>query len=175
MAKLVKLTDLILKADEAIDAGVGNANQLDAALPLLIALQERRESVKRSLGKLKARIELLGGKCSDYVDKHEGSVFKDTLLTTAMNVTSGSRQVDGIVYHYSSGYDGYERSSPEQTLTQPFLQTLPEGWTKPQLKLDVTAVNNAAPDEKTLLKHGLIRKVKRVWTRIFSQTDEDDE
>ena len=51
-------------------------------------------------------------------------------------------------------------------MTQAFLATLPEGWTKSKLELDKSAVNKAKPTEDDLAEVGLVRKVKQTWTEI---------
>ena len=79
---------------------------------------------------------------------------------------SGDIEVDGKTYHFAYGFDGYDRAEQGQKLTQEFLKTLPEGWTKSKLELDKSAVNRAKPTEDDLAEAGLVRKVKQTWTEI---------
>ena len=63
----------------------------------------------------------------------------------------------------ANGYDGYVRKTPDK-LTQDFLATLPEKWRKESLKLDVSGINEDGPSDEELAEHGLVPKVRNVWS-----------
>jgi len=151
------------KAEAALEKGVGNKSELLAAVPALVALQSAAKAMKKRLDETKEVIDRLSEMCSDYAHAHPEHVFSDSFSVSPIGVESGDLVIDGRNYHFSNGFDGYQRSDPAEKMTQEFLEGLPEGWAKTKLELDKTAINKAKPSEEELAEAGLERKPKRAW------------
>ena len=153
-------------AEKALDEGVANREQLRNAVPKLVALQKAEKSLRLRLNETQEVIKALSKACSAYAHEHPEYVFNQSFSVSPIGVESGDLEVDGKTYHFAHGFDGYDRAEPGQKLTQEFLRTLPEDWTKSKLELDKSAVNRAKPTEDDLAEAGLVRKVKQTWTEI---------
>ena len=160
------MKDLREIAEAALATGVANREQLRSAVPALVALQSAAKSMQRRINETRDVIEALSEACSAYAHRHPEYVFNQSFSVSPIGVESGDLEVDGKTYHFAYGFDGYERAEQGQKMTQDFLATLPEGWTKPKLELDKSAVNRAKPTEDDLAEVGLVRKVKQTWTEL---------
>ena len=161
------IRELRERADEMITAGIANKDALFAALPVLTALQARAEFAKKSLAASVKTLTQLSELCSRYALEHESVFEKKRLVANQQGVRTGDVVLDEATYHFASGYDGYARNTPEK-LTQDFLATLPEKWRKQKLELSTSGINEDAPSEKLLARHGLMPKVKNVWSAVDS-------
>ena len=159
------IKELRERADEMISAGIANKDALFAALPVLTALQAKAESAKRNLAASVKTLTQLSELCSRYALVHESVFEKKRLVANQQGVRTGDVVLDEATYHFSSGYDGYVRNTPDK-LTQDFLAALPEKWRKPSLKLDVSGINEDAPSDEELAEHGLAPKVRNVWSLV---------
>ena len=154
------MKDLREIAEAALATGVANKEQLQSAVPALVALQNAKRSMELRV------IEALSAACSAYAHRHPEYVFNQSFSVSPIGVEAGNLEIDGKTYHFAHGFDGYERAERGQTMTQAFLATLPKGWTKSKLELDKSAVNKATPTEDDLAEVGLVRKVKQTWTEL---------
>ena len=151
------------EAEALVGAGVANREQLRAAVPALVALQKAERAQSQHVKETQAVIRALSDACSAYARKHPEYVFDQTFSVSPIGVESGDIEVDGRTYHFTHGFDGYVRTEQGETLTQEFLKGLPEGWAKPRLQLDTTALNKAKLKDADLAEFGLMRKVKDAW------------
>ena len=165
------IKELRERADEMISAGIANKDALFAALPVLTELQAKAESAKKNLAASVKTLAQLSELCSRYALAHESVFAKRRLVANQQGVRTGDIALDEATYHFSSGYDGYVRSTPDK-LTQDFLASLPENWRKQKLELSTSGINEDAPSEKLLARHGLMPKVKNVWSAVDSGADE---
>jgi hypothetical protein len=81
-------------------------------------------------------------------------------------VEAGDIEIDGHTYHFSRGFKGYVRMEPGKQITQNFLASLPQEWTKTLLDLDQTAMKGLKLTVDELGEHGLVRKVRQGWSEI---------
>ena len=153
-------------AEAVLEEGVANREQLRSAVPALVALQDAVRSLQRRIKETQEVMQALSGACSAYAHAHPEYVFNQSFSVSPIGVESGDIEIDGKTYHFAHGFDGYDRAEQGQKLTQAFLATLPEGWTKSKLELDKSAVNRAKPTEAELSEAGLVRKIKQTWTEI---------
>ncbi len=156
------------EASVLLEGGVKNYEQLAAALPALIALQDAIAAAKKHLDASKEVARALSAACSKYAHEHTEYVFNLGFSVSPIGVESGDMGLDGRVYHFLHGFDGYMCSEQGKTISQKLLAELPEGLAKSKLELDVTALNKADLDNEELEKIGLMRKVKEVWTELES-------
>ena len=161
-----KIQALREEAEALVAAGVANREQLRKAVPALVALQGAAKSQARHLKDTRAVIQALSDACSAYAHRHPEYVFDQTFSVSPIGVESGDIEIDGRTYHFMHGFDGYVRTEPNETLTQEFLNGLPEGWAKSHLALDTTAINKAKPSDDDLAEFGLMRKVKESWFEV---------
>ena len=163
------MKDLREIAEAALATGVANKEQLQSAVPALVALQNAKRSMELRIKETKEVIEALSAACSAYAHRHPEYVFNQSFSVSPIgveSVESGDLEIDGKTYHFAHGFDGYDRAEQGQKMTQAFLATLPKGWTKSKLELDKSAVNKAKPTEDDLAEVGLVRKVKQTWTEL---------
>ena len=153
-------------AEKALDEGVANREQLRSAVPKLVALQKAEKSLRLRLNETQEVIKALSKACSAYAHEHPEYVFNQSFSVSPIGVESGDIEIDGKTYHFAHGYDGYDRAERGQKMTQAFLATLPEGWTKSKLELDTSAVKRSNPSDDDLSDAGLVRKIKQTWTEI---------
>jgi hypothetical protein len=154
------------EAEALVKAGVSNKEQLMNAVPKLVELQDAERAQTQRLKETRGVIEALSDACAAYARKHPDYVFDQTFSVSPIGVESGDMEIDGRTYHFSHGFNGYVRTEAGETLTQAFLEGLPECWAKPRLSLDTTAINKAKPDDDDLAEFGLKRKVKDVWLAV---------
>ena len=159
------IKELRERADEMISTGIANKDALFAALPVLTALQAKAEFAKRSLASSVKTLTMLSELCSRYALAHESVFEKKRLVANQQGVRTGDVVLDEATYHFASGYDGYVRNTPDK-LTQDFLATLPENWRKEKLELSTSGINEDAPSEKLLTRHGLAPKVRNAWSLV---------
>ena len=159
------IKELRVRADEMIAAGIANKDALFAALPLLTELQAKAESAKKNLAASVRTLTQLSELCSRYALAHESVFEKKRLIANQQGVRTGDVVQGDATYHFTSGYDGYVRNSPEK-LTQDFLASLPEKWRKSSLKLDVSGINEDGPTDEELAERGLAAKVRNVWSLV---------
>ena len=152
-------------AEALLDAGVSNRQQLQAAVPAAVELQDAAKRMWSALSAAKDIAHRLMEACSEYAHEHPAHVFDETFSVSPVGVESGDVLIDGCVYHYSRGFDGYVRTEPGALMTQEFIQSLPDGWSKEKYELDVTGIK-AAADADALEAAGLKRKVKSSWSLI---------
>ena len=152
-------------------AGVANRDQLIDAVPALVALQNAASAQSRHLRKTREVIQALSDACSAYARRHPEYVFEQTFSVSPIGVESGDIEIDGRTYHFTHGFDGYARAEQGESLTQKFLKGLPEGWTKPKLELDTSAISKGTTDDD-LAEHGLMRKVKDAWFETWNSSAE---
>ena len=150
-------------AEAALATGVANKEQLQNAVPALVALQNAKRSMELRIKETKEVIEALSAACSAYAHRHPEYVFNQSFSVSPIGVESGDIEIDGKTYHFTHGFDGYVRTEQGETLTQAFLEGLPEGWAKSRLQLDTTAINKAKPADADLAEFGLMRKAKDAW------------
>jgi len=162
-----KIKELREDAEAALATGVANREQLRAAVPALVALQDAERSMQLRLKETKAVIQALSDACSKYAREHPEYVFDQTFSVSPIGVESGDLVVEGRTFHFSLGFDGYEHADPAQKKTQAFLASLPKGWTRTKIELNTTGINKANPTNEELAKYSLARKVKQVWTEIL--------
>ena len=160
------MKDLREIAEAALATGVANKEQLQSAVPALVALQGAVRSMQLRIKESQEVMQALSEACSAYAHEHPEYVFSQSFSVSPIGVESGDIEIDGKTYHFAHGFDGYERAERGQTMTQAFLATLPKGWTKSKLELDKSAVNKATPTEDDLAEAGLVRKVKQTWTEL---------
>ena len=166
-ANETSLKKLRESAEAALAAGVANKAQLIEAVPALVELQKRIKSLQANVTASAKVAEALSKLCSDYAHGHPQFVFDQTFSVSPIGVESGDLTIDGATYHFSYGFDGYMRADPGQKLTQDFLAGLPDGWAKPKLEIDATAIKNAtATDDDALAANGLMRKTKCKWSEL---------
>ena len=156
-------TDTRIECTDWDEAGVANREQLRVAVPALVALQAAERSLQLRAKETRAVIQALSDACSAYARRHHDYVFDQTFSVSPIGVESGDIEVDGRTYHFTHGFDGYVRTEQGETLTQEFLKGLPEGWAKPRLQLDTTALNKAKLKDRDLAEFGLMHKVKDAW------------
>ena len=154
------------EAQALVEAGVSNREQLMGAVPALVALQNAEKAQSKHIKETRAVIQALSDACSAYAREHPDYVFDQTFSVSPIGVESGDVEIDGRTYHFTHGFDGYVRAEPSEKLTQEFLKGLPEGWAKPSLSLDTTALNKAKLGEEDLAEFGLVRKVKETWFEV---------
>ena len=167
----IKTKELVESADSVIAAGVKNREALNAALPLLVAMQERAQALKGVCATLVKASTMLSELCANYVDGHE-SVFGDTLREAPNGVVSGNVECGDEVFHYVRGFDGFKRNEDGKQMSQEFLQGLPEGWTETKLALAIGKEQDISPEE--LDAAGLMRKPKRVWSKCVEGGCDDE-
>ena len=165
------IRELRERADELITAGIANKDALFAALPVLTALQAKAESAKRNLAASVKTLTQLSELCSRYALVHESVFEKKRLVANQQGVRTGDVVLGEATYHFASGYDGYVRNTPDR-LTQDFLATLPEKWRKQKLELSISGINEDAPSEKLLTRHGLMPKTKNAWSVVENGGEE---
>lgn len=154
------------EAKALLDAGVANKEQLFAAVPALVALQDAVLAMKDLFDTSKDVIAKLTAKCSQYALKHPQSVFNQTFTVAANGAESGDVEIDDVMYHFCHGHNGFCRTDPRLELTHDFLATLPPNWVKTSISLDRTKLRQEKVSNETLESYGLCRKVKDVWTRV---------
>ena len=160
------MKDLREIAEAALATGVANKEQLQSAVPALVALQNAVRSMELRIKETKDVMQALSAACSAYAHRHPEYVFNQSFSVSPIGVESGDLEIDGKTYHFAHGFDGYDRAEQGQKMTQAFLATLPKGWTKSKLELDKSAVNKSTPTEDDLAEVGLVRKVKQTWTEL---------
>ena len=165
MAK-VTLKALRETAEAMLEEGVANRQQLLAAVPAAVALQDAARRMCSALNVAKDIAHRLMEACAEYAHAHPAHVFDETFSVSPVGVESGDITIEGCVYHYSRGFDGYVRTEPGALITQEFLQSLPDGWAKEKFELNVTGIKEAAADADALEAAGLKRKVKSSWSLI---------
>ena len=161
-----KIKALREKAEELLKVGVANRDQLIVAVPALVELQDAEKSQSRLLSETKDVIKELSDACSAYALRHPEYVFDQTYAVLPSGVESGDIEIDGRTYHFKHGFKGYVRTESGKSLTQEFLEGLPEDWTKSSLSLDTTAVNKADLEVDALAEFGLMRKVDDTWSEL---------
>ena len=159
------IKELREQADEMIAAGIANKDALFAALPVITALQAKAESAKKNLAASVKTLTMLSELCSRYALAHESVFEKKRLVANQQGVRTGDVVLGDATYHFASGYDGYQRNTPDK-LTQDFLATLPEKWRKLKIELSTSGINEDAPSDKELAKRGLAPKVRNVWSLV---------
>ena len=160
------LRTLRKEAEAALKAGVANKEQLFAAVPALVALQEAVIAMNHLLKTSKDVIAELTEKCAKYAIKHQQTVFNQSFSVAANGSESGDVEIGEVTYHLSHGHNGFCRTDPKLELTQDFLATLPPNWVKTSTSLDRTKLRQEKVSNETLESYGLCRKVKDVWTRV---------
>jgi len=157
------LKDLREKAEELVAGGIKNQEALYEALPILTDLQFKAAIATKVLAGTVKIGKMLSEMCSKYAMAHE-SVFKNRqLIKSQQGVLVGDVVRDEATYHFAAGFNGYERDDG-QKMTREFLKSLPEGWTKTELKISTTGINAAMPDEEELSVHHLRQKCKNEWS-----------
>jgi len=151
------------KAEALISGGITNREELLAALPIVIDLQTRAEFAKKSLASAVRSLTMLTELCSKYALRHESVFEKRQLVMSQQGVRVGDVVLDDTIYHFASGYDGFERNDGGK-LTQDFLANLPESWRKSSYKLSTSGINAARPTEEELAEHKLRQKPNNAWS-----------
>ena len=155
------------EAEAVLKAGVANKQQLFAAVPTMIALQDAVHHMNATIKASNEVLRELVEACSAYAQEHPDYIFDKSFLVSPIGVESGDVTIDGCSYHYSRGFDGYGCCDPREQMSQAFLRALPEGWANSSLKIDTTAINKANPTAEDLAANGLQRKIKNTW-RLLS-------
>jgi hypothetical protein len=150
-------------AETALATGVANREQLRSAVPALVALQNAERSMRLRLKETQSVIQALSEACSKYAHEHPEYVFDQTFSVSPIGVESGDVEIDGKTYHFSHGFEGFVRAEPGKQLTQDFLKSLPEGWAKSKLELDLTEMKRQHVTIEEAEEHGLARKFKDTW------------
>jgi len=158
------------EAEAALKEGVANKQQLFAAVPTLIALQDAVHHMNATIKASNEVLRELVEACSAYEQEHPDYIFDQSTLISPIGVESGDVTIEGRSYHYSRGFNGYVRSDPREQMSQAFLRTLPNDWAKPHLEIDTTAINKANPTAEELAANGLQRKIKNTW-RLVGERD----
>ena len=151
------------EAEALVKAGVANREQLRSAVPALVALQNAERSLQLRAKETRAVIQALSDACSAYAHRHPEYVFDQTFSVSPIGVESGDVEIDGRTYHFSHGFEGFVRAEPGKQLTQDFLKSLPEGWAKSKLELDLTEMKRQHVTIEEAEEHGLARKFKDAW------------
>ncbi len=153
------------EAEAALQSGVSSIDDLKTSVPTLVALQRAIHATEKDLYATKSiATALLKATCA-YAHENAQALFKETLQVSPIGVERGSLDIDGTTYHYSRGFDGYQRTATGYTLSQDFLATLPPEWTKYTLELNIKSVTNDKLPPETLAEHGLMRKTKLSWSK----------
>ena len=152
------------EAEAALAGGVANREQLEEAVPALVALQNAVESLKRRTNALQDVIDDLSAVCSKYALAHPEHVFDRTFSVAPSGAKSGYLAVGERTFRFSHKQNGYVRTDHAQKMTQEFLATLPSDWTKLKLTLDATGIAKAKATAEELSEKGLVRKVANTWT-----------
>lgn len=158
-----KLKELRIEADGMAKAGVASKDDLFAALPTLIELQNAIETLAVALRASKKAAAALSKSCTAYATEHPSVFANKELQLNQQGVLTGDVQLEGAVYHLACGYDGYVRTDAGK-MTQEFLQTLPKSWRRARCEIDVSAINKANPTADKLAEYGLCEKPNDVWS-----------
>ena len=158
-----KLSKLQQTAEELLVRGVTNKAILNEALPLLIELQSATTAAQRHAKACGEVVKALSEACTAYVTDHPSVLEAGDFIPNQNGVLTGDVVIDDRDYHISCGFDGYVPLTRGQ-LTQAFLATLPEGWTRTKTELSTSAINAANPTDEELAAAGLRQKPKNVWT-----------
>lgn len=162
MAKLT-LKALRENAESALVEGVANKDQLDRAVPALVALQDALRAAKANYDETRKVADLLSDACAEYAHEHTDYVFGNTFSISPIGVESGDITIGGRIFHYSRGFDGYMRDNPSEKMTKSFIAGLPPEWTKQKLELNASAVNALNLTDDALAEYGLSHKVRQGW------------
>jgi len=141
---------------------VSNATELNQALPIIFELVEsvkvHADCVKRGQEIIKDAFKA----CSDYAIKHPGC-FDNGLNEIKNRIKAGDITLDGVTYHFESGYNGYKRKVGGN-MTKEFLESLPENWYKQTCTINTSGINAEAPTDEELDHYGLKRNIKHDWS-----------
>ena len=154
------------EAEAALAGGVANMEQLTAAVPALVELQNAVESMAKRLKATQEVVRDLGAECAKYALAHPAHVFDRTFSVAPSGAKSGYLAVGERTFHFARRNDGYERTDPALTMTQEFLAALPSDWTRQRLALDRTGIANANATAEQLAENGLVRRVKDLWSEV---------
>lgn len=149
-------------AETALESGVTNRAALLSAVPLLVEFQESIEGASKHLKRCKELAAGLSDACAAYAVTNT-KVFDDGLNLISKGVKNGDLTINDETYHFTSGYGPLKRLDGD-VLSQDFLNDLPAGWTKLEMKLDTTGINRLKVDEAELEKNGLYRPEKFSWS-----------
>lgn len=152
------------EAQQVLDDKVDTKAKLYDALPKLISLQDAITAANTAAKKIAALKKELSEACVKYAVEHPSVFEGGRLIENQSGVLVGDIVIDDVTYHLACGFEGYERSNGSN-LSQPFLATLPDGWTKTKLELSTTGINAAKPSEEKLAELGLVEKPNNKWSR----------
>ena len=86
------MKDLREIAEAALATGVANKEQLQSAVPALVALQNAKRSMELRIKETKEVIEALSAACSAYAHRHPEYVFNQSFSVSPIGVESGDRE-----------------------------------------------------------------------------------
>lgn len=163
----------LIRADIDSLAPITNKESFLAALPLIVEAATKIKAMRATIKKIGDLADALNDKASAYALGHE-SVFADGLRPDGKGVLHGNVEVEGRLFHFSAGFKGYMRSDGD-SMTQGFLDGLPEKWTRGKLELDATGIERLGVTSEQLEKAGLVRKPNNVWSVPDTSEDEGGE
>ena len=161
----MKLKDYRLEAQAIIDnGGVTKRETFDAAIPVIIELNEKISGINKLLKASRETLKALNESASAYALDHIKSVFGE-LSERADGSKNGDVAIGDKSYHFVLGRGKFERTENAQ-ISQKFLAELPTEWTKSKLELDATAIKDSGVSDDELAEAGLMRPETYSWTEI---------
>jgi len=153
------------EVEKMIANGIGNKEQFDAAIPVLVELEDKIETMEQNtLKSLKNLAKSLCNMASDYAEKHEKTVFENgKLILEANGVKSGNVVIGRKRYHFTDSYGPLKRMDGSD-MSQDFLSGLPKEWTKAKFELDTTGIKRKGVPLDKLNDFGLYRPAKYEWS-----------
>jgi len=147
---------------------VESREQLKGAVPIVVETMEKIRAMRSTIKVVEKIVEKLNDKVSKYALEHP-SAFDDGLKTMQNDVICGDLEINGVTYHFASGYGSPKRVDGD-ALTQEFLEGLPKEWVKASLQLDTTGINRSGATYTELSQKGLFRPAKNNWS-VKTETD----
>lgn len=167
-----KPSTLKMRAETLLDGGINTKEKYLEALPLLFALRQAEVSVKGFLKAVKECADALSDEAASYAKEHV-TALDEPLQEIGGGMSRGSVTVNGQTYMLTISKGELKRTTGDN-MTQPFLKTLPQAWTRPKLELDATAIKSQNVTEDKLFKYGLFRPENRTWS-MKDKGEFDDE
>lgn len=147
---------------EAIEE-INSKEELIKALAVLAKMQELNEINESIVNKCKKIAGNLSELCAAYAASHQEVFDGGSMIRNQNGVHVGDITEGVLIYHLACGFRGYIRSNGEN-LTQDFIASLPKGWKKSSLSLNVTGINIAVAKGADPSAYGLIDKPNNDWS-----------
>ena len=154
-SEVLKMADALLE-----NGGIGTRERFLQALPLLFTLKEAAAGKRKFAKALDDCADELSRQAAGYAEDHVTAL--DAPLAEARDgIRSGTVEIGGDTYRLTVSPDKIKRLDGG-SLTQGFLEGLPEGWTSSKLTLVEGAFKGV--DAEEMARHGLRREIKREWS-----------